>query len=271
MIKLFVIASNYGTYTLRRTDFKAIPAAYEVWLMDSYKKDSLDIRNNTDYIFDITTDTGSYGTNRFSVVIRQNPALMVHLLDFSATKVVNGAQVVWLTENEQNYTNFTVERSTDGGTTYSALGGVPSDAQGTYSFLDKGPVNGANSYRLQITDLNGTITYSNVVTVVYGSLNTLVKTGISVFPNPAKSTLNLSIAAGFKAGSSTVAIANLTPTVAYDVQIVNVLGSVVKKATVSQENWQTDVSGFAAWVPIRDMGKLPINQTPQRSWPGNIC
>jgi len=83
----------------------------EVWLMDNYKKDSLDLRHNTTYTFDMSDDPNSYGPNRFQLVIRQNPALGVHLLNFAANKASGGAQVVWKTENEQNYTNFTVERS----------------------------------------------------------------------------------------------------------------------------------------------------------------
>jgi len=247
VIRLFVTASNYGTYTLQRTDFKAIPAIYDVWLMDSYKKDSLDIRNNSTYIFDITADTNSYGKNRFSLVIRQNPALMVHLLQFNATKVVNGAQAVWATENEQNYTNFAVERSTDGGATYSVLGGFPSSGQGTYDFLDKNPVNGANLYRLQMTDLNGTITYSKAVTLMYGNTgNNLVKSGVVLYPNPAKTTLNLNIAPGFNnTGGTVMTVQNVAAAKqAYNIQIVNILGVLVTKATSTTQNWQTDVNSL---------------------------
>jgi hypothetical protein len=212
--------------------------------MDKFNKDSVDIRNNPAYRFDITTDTNSYGRNRFSLVIRQDPALAVHLLSFSGQKIQNESQVVWKTENEQNYTIFTVERSTDGGSTWSVLGGVPSGGESTYSFMDKNPQGGANSYRLQITDLNGIITYSNVVTLMYGSLNSLTKTGITVYPNPAKSTLNLAIAEGFNPGSSTISISKSSSSAAYDVQITNILGSVLNKTTINQQNWHTDVSNF---------------------------
>jgi len=244
-IPLYASAKAYGTYTINLTELEAIPQIYEVWLMDKFNKDSLDIRHNPTYTFDITTDTNSYGGNRFQLVIRQDPALAVHLLSFTGQKMQNWSQVVWVTENEQNYTNFTVERSTDGGATWNVLGGVPSASQGTYSFLDKAPINGADSYRLQITDLNGTVTYSNVVTIMYGSgANSLVKTGITVYPNPTKSTLNLSIATGFNTSSSNVSISHITAGATYDVQITNVLGSVIKKATISQQTWQTDVSSL---------------------------
>ena len=70
------------------------------------------MRHNQTYKFDVRiSDTNTYGSNRFSLVIRQDAALAVHLLSFAASKSQGGAQVVWNTENEENYTNFTVERS----------------------------------------------------------------------------------------------------------------------------------------------------------------
>ncbi|MBB3054941.1 putative Ig domain-containing protein [Mucilaginibacter gotjawali] len=240
-IPLFITAKAYGTYGLNLTEIAAIPQVYDVWLKDKFNKDSLDMRHNPSYTFDITADTNSYGSNRFELVIRENPLKMVHLLNFSATKAQNGAEAVWVTENEQNYTNFTVERSTDGGTTFNVLGGYASDAQGTYSYLDKNPANGANLYRLKIEDINGTISYSKVVTVMYGNGSSLVKTGILVYPNPAKSTLNLNIAPGFNSSTATPVTGSST---AYDIQIVNILGSVVTKATTNTQSWQTDVSSL---------------------------
>jgi len=235
--KLYVWAASKGTYKIERTQFKAIPAIYEVWLMDGYKKDSLDIRNNTTYAFDVDpSDTASFGSNRFKVIVRENPALGVHLLTFTAAKSTGGSRVVWVTENEENYTNFTVERSSDGGKNFVVLGGVGSSALGTYSFTDKNPPPGADMYRLKIEDLDGNITYSKIVTVMYGNAANLVKTGIIIYPNPAKSMLYLSIEPGFNTAGSTAP--------SFNIQMANILGIVVKNVTVNQMEWQTDVSGL---------------------------
>jgi len=245
VIPLHVSAASTGQYTMQRTDLKEIPALYEIWLMDRYKKDSLDIKNNATYIFDVNmSDSASFGDNRFQIVVRQDPALMMHLLNFTATKATGGAQVIWVTENEADYTNFTLQRSTDGGTNYNMIDGLASSGQGTYSFLDKNPGNGANRYRLRITDLNGNISYSNVVTIMYGNaLPGLVKTGIVVYPNPANSILNLTIAPGFNTNSSVLA-ANPENGASFEIRIADILGTVIKEATITQQNWQTDVSGF---------------------------
>jgi len=167
---------------------------------------------------------------------------MVHLLNFTASKITGGSQIVWVTENEENYTNFTVERSTDGGKTYTTLDGVSASGLGTYSYLDKKPVDGANLYRLKIVDLNGTISYSNIVTVMYGNGATLVKTGIMVYPNPVQTTLYLTIAPGFSStqGGGTVEGSALS----YGIKVVNILGSVVINTTTNQQTWQSDVSAL---------------------------
>ena len=246
IIPLFVTARDYGTYSLNMTEMAAIPRIYEVWLMDKFKKDSLDIGHNPSYAFDITTDTNSYGSNRFSLIIRQNPALGVHLLDFTAAKASNGAQIVWKTENEEDYTYFTVERSTNGGISFDVLGGFPSNAQGTYSLLDKNPMLTTDEYRLKLEDLNGTITYSKVVTLMYGHLNNNIVTNlVNIYPNPASGIINLTIVPAFNTSQNNGQGSNLpsvTPAT-YDIKIVNNIGSVLKTATSGQD-WQTDVSNL---------------------------
>jgi len=244
-IPLFVTATAYGTYKLNMTELEAIPQLYQVWLMDRFNKDSLDMRHNSTYAFDITTDTNSYGSSRFQLFMRQDPALMVHLLSFGASKVNNGAQAVWATENEQNYTGFAVERSTDGGATFTILYSSTSTASGTYSYLDQSPAQGDNLYRLQLTDLNGTVTYSNSVSLMFGNTtNNLVKTGVTVYPNPAKTTINLSIANGFSPDTKMMTIARPVQGTSYDVQVSNILGSELKKTRIDQQTWQTDVSSL---------------------------
>jgi len=255
VVNLYVSVRASGTYTIKRTDFASIPAIYEVWLVDKYKKDSLDIRNNTSYAFDVDlTDTASYGNNRFAVVVGQNPALGVHLLNFNASKTAEGSQIVWETENEQNYTNFTVERSTDGGTTFTIVGGFASSALSNYSLSDKNPLPGSDMYRLKIQDLNNTITYSNVITLVYGNSKTTAANNIDVYPNPSSTTINLAInptnssAPGLSALQSRALTPALTngqiATSSYDIEIINITGSVVKTATSSSASWQDNVTGL---------------------------
>jgi hypothetical protein len=260
VIKLNVNAAATGQYTLQRTDLKAIPALYEIWLKDNYMKDSLDIKNNPTYVFDINlADTSSYGSNRFALVVRQNPALSVHLLSFAAAKAKEGSQITWTTENEANYTNFTVQRSIDGGTTFTVLGGFVSSSQGTYSFTDGNPLSGADMYRLEIQDLNGAISYSNVVTLMYGNASTQSANNISVYPNPSSGVINLAInerAATVTNGISALQSYAVTPGLnapssttasndSYGIRIISMTGLVVKTASSSTPSWQDNVSNLS--------------------------
>jgi len=253
VIPLKVNAYNYGTYQLNMIAVSGLPAIYEVWLMDRHAKDSLDMRHNSSYTFDMTADTNSYGAGRFQLVIRQDPALMIHLLSFAGTKTANGAQLNWKTENEENYTNFTVERSSDGGLTFNVLGGFPSSGANTYGFTDKIPPAAADMYRLKIEDLNGTITYSNIVTLMYANTINTIGSNISVYPNPAGSLINLAInSTGLTSSLSDLPApktvnegpgTNQTSgTQSYTIKIINITGSVIKTATSSSNSWQANIS-----------------------------
>ena len=249
VVKLSVTAAANGLYTFKRTDFKAIPDLYEVWLMDKYRKDSLDIKHNTNYAFDVNlADTNTYGDNRFSIVIRENPALALHLLSFTAAKLTSGAQVKWIVENEANYTNFTVERSTNG-LTFTALGGYLSSSMGTYSYTDAQPAKPADYYRLKMDDVNGNTTYSQIVTLSYGN-QAAIAGNISIYPNPSNGVINLAITGQTvptnqplqTTGSTTAA--GSTGQQVYGIKIVSMTGAVLKQTTSSSPNWQSDVSGY---------------------------
>jgi hypothetical protein len=70
-IALRVTAKSDGVYNLQMKSISGIPSMYSIWLMDSYKKDSLDLRQNPVYAFNIyNADTTSFGSNRFKLVIR---------------------------------------------------------------------------------------------------------------------------------------------------------------------------------------------------------
>lgn len=164
-VGLKIGAKTDGTYSLNLTAIQAIPKLFDIWLMDNFTKDSLDIRHNLTYAFNLyTADATSYGSNRFSLLILQNPALVIHLLNVTAATTSGGVKFDWLTENEQDYTKFTVERSIDSGANYTALSTFTSTGVGTYSFTDKTPPAGTNVYRLKIVDINGIASYSRVVT-----------------------------------------------------------------------------------------------------------
>ena len=249
-IFLKVKATASGSYSLNLIDTKSIADIYEIWLMDAFTKDSVNFRQAPAYPFTLNlSDTTTYGSRRFRLVIREDLSKRLKLLDFNAVKAANAVQVTWHTKNEQNYTIFTVERSVDQGVTFNPIGGFTSSDQGTYSLADNSPFTGLNEYRLKLIDINGTVTYSNIASVDYSPPPV---SAIAVYPNPVKTVLNLNITVpgtvtSAVAADKLAAISNLVAaapakTDQYSITIVNNLGLVVIKAESNQTTWQSDVS-----------------------------
>jgi hypothetical protein len=229
-IRLMVLAKTDGIYKLQMVNISEIPLLYDIWLMDAYKQDSLDMRYNSTYLFNVyKNDTTSFGSNRFRLVIRQNAALAYRLLNFTAIKSTSTVQLTWSTENEADYTNFTVERSNNNGVTFSPVNSVASDGTGAYSFTDNNPsTTGKNLYRLKQVDINSTTTYSNTLTISYGDWSNS-NSSMAVYPNPASSTINLTIPPGSR------------NTANYNILITNSSGLPILNTVSTQTQWQTGI------------------------------
>lgn len=234
IIPLFTGAASSGNYTLACTQLDKLPILYQVWLKDAFTNDSLKLKTNATYQFAIDKNNpATFGNNRFSVIIGQDTANAYRLLDFTANKVITARQVqlVWKTKYEQNYTYFTVERSTDSGKTFDVIGGLQGTDAGTYSLLDKKPITGLNLYRLKQVDINDSVTYSKVIPIQYiDSENAADK--VRVYPNPALNIINVAIAD------------NVAVKPPYTIQITSSSGVLVKQVNLAQTDWQSSVSGL---------------------------
>jgi N6-adenosine-specific RNA methylase IME4 len=233
IVPVYTSATNSGTYRFDMTEVRSIPNLYDVWLKDALTADSVDIKNNRSYTFNI--DKGvpeSFGDKRFKLILRQNPAMMVKLLVFNADKTAEGSKITWQAKNEADYTTYTVERSIDNGKIFDPIGTIYSNNSQNYVLVDKTPVTGLNQYRLKQVDLNGTITYSVIVPIMYTDKPQQQISNISVYPNPALDVLHTEIEANSKPGTS------------YKVNITNSEGKVLSSSISSQSSWQNNVSGF---------------------------
>lgn len=110
--------------------------------------------------------------------------LPVAFTDFSGEKTDREMQLYWVTAQELNNDYFILERSANG-IDYKPLGIIKgagtTDTETYYAYNDTEPLPGKNYYRLQQTDLDGTISYSH--TIVFTFERTDI---ISVYPNPTK-------------------------------------------------------------------------------------
>ncbi len=94
------------------------------------------------------------------------------LLSFSAAAQSNRTvNITWKTTAEVNVKSFIIERSTDG-RTFSSIALINSSGQleGKYEITDVNPNGGANYYRLKIIDLDGTFSYSQVVSINFKNI-----------------------------------------------------------------------------------------------------
>jgi len=234
VIPLKVSATADGAYSLNMKQISGIPQIYDVWLKDAFTKDSVNMRITKTKSFNIALADSNTYKNRFSIVLSQDPALAYKLLSFNADKANNKqVQLVWNTANEQNYTHFTVERSTDGGTTFDVIGSLTSSDQSTYSLLDKSPLNGTNLYRLKQVDFNNTISYSNIIPIEFANkANNLTAGHLDIFPNPVVNNITLTI--NPKTQEATT----------YHIRITNSTGMVVKQITTTQTSWQENIGNL---------------------------
>lgn len=260
VIRLDVEAQSSGPITLKRTELDSLPKNYQFWLVDNYKKDSIDLRVDSNYAFTINkSDTATFGAWRFKVIIRQAAATApaFRLVDFNATKAPAGAEISWGTQNENNNTHFAVERSCDDGSTFSVIDTLVSSGAGNYNFTDNAPPATTVGYRVKITAANGTISYSNVVMLLYSVNAPPAANVLSIYPNPTNGMLNIKINQNENPDNnlvtqSTVALSpgSVTGTTSYNIRIVNISGTTIKSAVSSTGNWQDNVSNLSAGTYI---------------------
>jgi ELWxxDGT repeat protein len=194
------------------------------------------------------SDTGSelWGVN-FSIV------LPVVLLDFTGKLVKDDAVLSWKTADENNMSEFIIERSTDG-STYEPAGRVVS--QNTpgihhYQFTDAG-IRSAGAtvfyYRLKQVDIDSRFTYSRIISLQTGDMD---ENKIRLYPNPARNQITIE--------SSTLAGA-----VHYRVFDAN--GKIVlrKSEQASAGNsLQLDIDNLSAGVYYLDLRSASLNKKIQ--------
>ncbi len=111
--------------------------------------------------------------------------LPVSLGDFRTSENATGNELIWITSEEVNVKEFSIEKSLDG-LSWSTIGSVPalgnSTQRNTYSFVDTRKSGANQYYRLKIVDKDGSFSYSKIVRL---SSSKDAANSFSFFPNPA--------------------------------------------------------------------------------------
>jgi Concanavalin A-like lectin/glucanases superfamily/Secretion system C-terminal sorting domain len=120
--------------------------------------------------------------------------LPLKLGQFTASKRAGQVELNWETLSEENTDYFEIERSSDGNN-WTRIGQVSAKGNSIqkeyYSFKDPMPAVLTSFYRLKMADKDGIYTYSRVITVTAAA----ELTGLRLFPNPVRETLQVQYAA----------------------------------------------------------------------------
>jgi hypothetical protein len=184
-----------GTYSIEKTNLAGIPDVYDVWLMDHFKNDSLDLRANSVYKFNLDkANPQTFGKSRFEVVVRKKNLPPYKLISFTGKKEADNVLIKWNTINEYTYTAFELQKSTDG-QNFEAVKNMQSASQGIYTFKDIYNDKGVADiyYRLKQTDINNNVTYSDIIIISTRGDGTL-----NIFPNPATNVIQYRLNVDFK-------------------------------------------------------------------------
>lgn len=144
------------------------------------------------------------------------------VLDNFSVKLYNGiATLAWEGVTEINFDTYTVEVSTDSKifTAVTNIKGAGSGSNYTYSYNVKDE---QTYFRLKMTDVDGTIRYSNILSVANNPLSTT----ILLYPNPVVSTFTL----------------NNLPEGAKQISIVDINGRYLQKYQTTAALYQIDAS-----------------------------
>lgn len=108
--------------------------------------------------------------------------LPLNWLSFTAVNCSGNTCLQWETENEQNTSHFEIEKSTDGKNFIKTetTASYNSPGKHTYHSTDYTPATGINFYRIKQVDLDGTYSYSNIISIRMNPTDR-----ITIVPNPA--------------------------------------------------------------------------------------
>jgi hypothetical protein len=169
-----------------------------------------------DYDFSSDADDGYYTIATLNYI---GSPLPIELLNFTAERDDEVAQLNWQTASERDNAYFSVERSVDGknwGELAQIKGRGNSNTLTNYELVDNKPFIGTNYYRLKQVDFNGEYTYSPIRSVVMDS-----KVLYPLYPNPAENKFHVRL------GNATahLSIYNVQGKLLLDMQ--NITGDVV--------------------------------------------
>ena len=164
----------------------------QAYLEDAYLNTStmVDLDNTSTIDFAITSNPGSYASNRFKLIFK--PLVMVPLpvqfIKVTAAKKDDAILVNWKVAQENGSNAYIIEKSIDG-IHFNQIGSIIGIGKASYDFTDSHPVVGKQFYRIKnINDHEGMV----ISEVVFVENNVHIANPM-VSPNPARANSVVSI------------------------------------------------------------------------------
>ncbi|MEO5650550.1 MAG: T9SS type A sorting domain-containing protein [Ginsengibacter sp.] len=200
------------------------------------------------YEIDIKADNGKYSNTTGSLMIIQQGALPVTLINFEAKCSGSNTELSWETVLESNSSHFEIEKSMNGAD-WIVLGKLTSAGNSSirsrYKLVDQLSKN--SFYSLKQVDKDGKFTYSNILRSKCG----IERPMISVYPIPAKNILNVAI--------------NVSENSTAQVLLIDLTGRVVQRFNSNLKNGinhlQLNLKGMAAGQYILSVKGSKISKT----------
>jgi hypothetical protein len=176
---------NKPAYTLKIDASKLAAENLAGYWEDNYLKSStpFSMEGETSIDFNTNSDAATRAADRFRIVFRK-------LVDFTGIKaqlVEKDVLVQWTVTGDLDVARYEIERSVDGGNTFSATGTVASthtdrNQAASYAYSDLAPTPGIYHYRIKAVSSRGVVACTEMVRVVVMS----TAGNLYVFPNPVK-------------------------------------------------------------------------------------
>ena len=242
-----------GTYSIEVASLENFPKNVDVFLVDAYENQVVNLKETSNYIFNLDLNAASAGNDRFKLIFKPDTSTATKITNFFGVATARNILVNWNTNKEKNIAYYTVEKSTDQ-VKYTTLKPKQIVARNnnsgfnTYSIIDQNPKAGYNYYRVSMVDSNGVKkTYSEIIAVQWkkkhfsetpNSESPIVQNytfndveQIALFPNPAKEMVSIRIYTNAEENNI--------------VEVCDITGKIISKFEVpSQEIFNFDISSL---------------------------
>ena len=219
-----MLVSRAGNYSIKIKISDWITASTNIALIDKYTNTTTPINTSEElmYNFQVNTDAVSKATDRFMVVFNNSQLAPLPVKFVSVTAAYKNkvdVELKWKVSNEQNVSKYIIYKSTDG-LRFSKVGeevNLLNNGQiNKYLFVDANNSNPITYYKVSSVDFDGSIKYSNIVSVK----NTAVKNELTIYPNPVTN------------GIMNLNVSSLKNQI-YTYKLINYLGQAVDNGTLN--------------------------------------